>query len=47
MLSKESSNAWARVPRGYLRHTGGGIGVTAGDMYVQYARLGSPSVFGH
>ena len=46
MLSMKKSNAWARR-RGYLRHTGGGIGVTAGDMYVQYARLGSPSVFGH
>ena len=34
MLSK-NSNAWAGVPRGYLRHTGGGIFVTAGDMYVQ------------
>ena len=47
MLSKEKNNAWARVPRGYLRHTGRRIGVTAGDMYVQVHVSGPRSVFGN
>jgi len=47
MLSKEKSNAWAGVRHGYLRHTGGGIGVTAGDMYVHVNVSGPRSVLGH
>ena len=47
MLSMKKRNAWAGVPRGYLRHTGRRIGVTAGDMYVQVHVSGPRSVFGN
>ena len=48
MLSMKKRNAWAGVPRGYLRDTGRRIGVTAaGDMYVPVYVSGPRSVFGN